>query len=67
MKPWYTSKTIIVNAIVAALVALEAGSGLLQAYLPANFYTLIAVGLPVVNAILRVITTTTLTAGKVPQ
>lgn len=64
MKPWYQSKTIIVNAIVAALVALEAGTGLLQAYLPGNFYTIIAVGLPVVNAILRVITTTALTARK---
>lgn len=67
MKPWYTSKTIIVNTLVAALVALEAGTGLLQPYLPGNFYTLIAVGLPVVNAILRVITTTSLTAGKVEQ
>ena len=64
MKPWYTSKTIIVNAIVAALVALEAGTGLLQAYLPANFYTIIAVGLPVVNAVLRVVTTTALTGRK---
>ena len=67
MKPWYMSKTIIVNAIVAALVALEAGTGLLQPYLPGNFYTLMAVGLPVVNAILRVITKTALTAGKVEQ
>jgi hypothetical protein len=49
---------------VAALVALEAGTGLLQAYLPGNFYTIIAVGLPVVNAILRVVTTTALTASK---
>ncbi len=64
MKPWYQSKTIIVNAIVAALVALEAGTGLFQAYLPGNFYTIIAVSLPVVNAILRVITTTALTASK---
>ena len=64
MKPWYQSKTIIVNAIVAALVALEVGTGLLQAYLPGNFYTIIAVGLPVVNAILRVVTTTALTASK---
>lgn len=64
MKPWYQSKTIIVNAIVAALVALESGTGLLQAYLPGNFYAIIAVGLPVVNAILRVITTTALTASK---
>lgn len=57
MKKWYQSKTIIVNAIVAALVALEAGTGLLQQFLPANFYAIIAVGLPIVNAILRVITT----------
>ena len=62
MKPWYTSKTIIVNAIAAALVALEAGTGLLQPHLPGNFYAIIAVGLPVVNAVLRVITTTALTS-----
>ena len=66
MKPWYTSKTIIVNAIVAAMVALEAGTGLLQPYLPGNFYVIIAVGLPVVNAVLRVITTTALAANKGP-
>ena len=64
MKPWYQSKTIIVNVTVAALVALEAGTGLLQPYLPGNFYVIIAVGLPVVNAVLRVITTTALTANK---
>jgi len=56
MKKWYQSKTIVVNAIVAALVALEAGTGLLQQFLPANFYAMVAVGLPVVNAILRVVT-----------
>jgi hypothetical protein len=56
VKPWYRSKTIIVNALVAALVALEAVSGLLQPHLPLNFYTAIAVGLPVINAVLRVIT-----------
>ena len=66
MKPWYTSKTIIVNAIVAAMVALEASTGLLQPYLPGNFYAIIAVGLPVVNAVLRVITTTALAANKGP-
>ena len=66
MKPWYTSKTIIVNAIVAAMVALEAGTGLLQPYLPGNFYAIIAVGLPVVNAVLRAITTTALAANKGP-
>ncbi len=56
-KPWWRSRTIIVNAVVAGLVALEASSGLLQQVLPVNFYTAVAVGLPVINAWLRVITT----------
>ena len=56
-KCWWKSKTIILNAVAAGLVALEAGTGMLQPYLPANFYTIMAVGLPVLNAILRVITT----------
>lgn len=57
MKAWYTSKTILLNALVAALVALEASTGLLQPFLPVNLYTAVAVGLPVINAILRVVTT----------
>lgn len=56
-KPWWQSKTLIINLIAAALVALESGTGMLQPYLPMNFYTVIAVALPVVNAILRVVTT----------
>ena len=57
LKAWWKSKTIRVNAIAAALVALEVNTGMLQPYLPANFYTIIAVALPVVNAYLRIITT----------
>ena len=57
MKPWYKSRTLIVNTAVAALAAFELVSGLLQPFLPVNVFTAIAVGLPVVNAILRVITT----------
>lgn len=34
----------------------EANTGLLQPHLPINFYTALAVGLPVLNAMLRVIT-----------
>lgn len=60
MKPWYMSKTLWVNTVVAALVALEAGTGLLQPFMPANFYAMVAVGLPVVNSILRVVTSTAL-------
>lgn len=57
MKVWYKSKTLIVNAIAGALVALEAGTGLLKPYLGDDFYVIVAVGLPIINAILRVITT----------
>ena len=57
MKSWYLSKTLWLNAIATALVALESGTGMLQPLLPVNFYTLLAVGLPVINGALRVITT----------
>ena len=56
-KPWYKSKTIRLNAIAAGLVALEAGTGALQPHLPVDLYTAVAIGLPVINAMLRVITT----------
>lgn len=55
-KPWYKSKTLILNTAAAGLVALEAGTGALQPHLPVNFYTLLAVGLPILNAMLRVVT-----------
>jgi hypothetical protein len=57
MKPWWKSKTLWVNIIVAVLATLEASTGLLQPYLHAHWYVAVAVGLPVVNVILRVITT----------
>ena len=56
-KPWWKSKTLWVNAIATMLVALEAGSGTLQPLLPINLYAALAVGLPIINALLRVITT----------
>lgn len=56
-KPWWQSRTLQVNAVAAMLVALEAGTGILQPLLPVNLYTAMAVGLPIVNALLRVITT----------
>lgn len=56
-KAWWKSKTLWVNAVAAMLVALEAGTGNLQPLLPINLYTVLAVGLPIINALLRVITT----------
>lgn len=62
MKPWYKSKTLMVNALVAGLIALESTTGLIQPYLPADLYVMVAIGLPVINAMLRVITTSELNA-----
>lgn len=56
-KCWWKSRTLWVNAIAAALVALEATTGVLQPRLPVNLYMLMAVALPIINAVLRVITT----------
>lgn len=55
-KHWARSKTLWLNASAAALVALEAGTGMLQPLLPVNFYSALAVVLPVANAFLRVLT-----------
>lgn len=55
-KHWAKSRTLWVNAVAAALVALEASTGMLQPHLPVNLYTAVAVGLPVINAALRVLT-----------
>lgn len=64
MKPWYTSKTLWVNLVAAALMALEAGTSLLKPYMTDTFWVAMAVGLPIVNAVLRIITTQALSLGK---
>jgi hypothetical protein len=61
-KPWYLSKTLWFNIACVALASLESNTGILQPFLPVNFYSALAVGLPVVNGVLRVITTKGLTA-----
>jgi len=59
-KPWWQSRTLIANLIAAALLAAEAQFALLQPHLPGNVYAWFAVALPVVNAALRIITTSPL-------
>lgn len=56
-KCWWKSRTLWFNAIAAALIALEATTGVLQPRLPVNLYMFMAVVLPIINAVLRVITT----------
>ena len=63
-KVWWKSKTLWVNAIVAALVAAEAVTGVMQPYVAEKFYAAVAILLPIVNAILRVVTSEALGARK---
>lgn len=65
-KPWWQSKILWVNAIAAALMALEGVTGAIQPYVPVNVYVVFAVALPVINALLRVITTQALVMGREP-
>lgn len=51
------SRTVRVNAIAAVLFALEAQWHVLSPYLPPNWHAWAALGLALVNAYLRTITT----------
>ena len=51
------SKTMLFNAIVASLAALEGVFNLLQPHLAGNIYAYITIALTVGNAFLRTITT----------
>lgn len=66
-KPWWLSRTLIVNAALLALASAESQLQVLQPLLPINVYALLAFALPVVNAVLRVVTTQPLGAtGPAP-
>jgi len=56
-KPWYKSRTLWFNAIVAALAALEAAFGAFETVLPGNVYAWMLALLTMGNAVLRVLTT----------
>jgi hypothetical protein len=65
-KPWWRSRTLWLNASVLALAAAEAHLGLLQPLLHLNVFALVAFALPVLNALLRVVTTQALQVGSQP-
>lgn len=56
MKPWWKSRTLIFNALVAALAALEANAALIQPYVPGNVYGWGVLLLTAGNAVLRIVT-----------
>jgi|GEM_PF-3810409 len=57
-KHWLRSRTLIVNATALGLIVAESHLQLLQSVLPVNVYALAAFALPVMNAVLRLITNT---------
>jgi hypothetical protein len=64
MKEWYKSRTIVFNGLAAALIALEASTGILKPLVGDKFYLIMAGVLPVVNAFLRTVTTQSLGTDK---
>ena len=52
-KPWWQSKTLIVNAAVLGLAAAETQLQVIKPLLGVEIYPALAFGLPVVNAVLR--------------
>lgn len=63
-KVWWKSKTLWVNLAIAALAALEPLTGILQSVLPVNAYVIFAIAVPVVNAMLRVVSNESLFIEK---
>ena len=61
MKRWYKSKTVWVNTGILVLTIAETQFSFLQPMLPVNIYAMIAFSLPIVNGILRTITSSALT------
>ena len=57
-KPWYRSKTMLFNLVCIGLATAESQLNVLQPLLPMPVWQLAAFVLPVVNAMLRVITNT---------
>lgn len=60
-KPWWKSRVLWFNALVAVAAIVEAQTALLAQILPPHVYPAAALGVAVVNAVLRVITATGLT------
>lgn len=55
-KPWYRSKTVLLNAAALVLAIAEVNLGVLQPLLPVNVYALLAFLLPIANGLLRMVT-----------
>jgi hypothetical protein len=66
-QPWWRSRTLIANFLVLAVTAAESQLHMLQPVMPVDVYALLAFALPVMNALLRAITSAPLGAGRAVQ
>lgn len=57
MKPWWTSRTLILNVLSGVGIALEAFTGQIRESFGPTAYLYFGIALAVANAILRVLTT----------
>jgi hypothetical protein len=60
-KPWWKSRELWFNAAVAIMAALEVSTGLLAQLFTPAVYPRIAIGVAIINAVLRVISAHRLT------
>ena len=67
VKPWYTSKILIFNILMAALASLEASAGFIQPYVRGDIYGWGLTVLTVGNAMLRVFSSQALSLKKDDQ
>lgn len=63
-KPWWASRTLWINLFVLALAMAEQKLQFLQGVLPGNFYAITAFALPIVNVVLRSVTTAAVTLRR---
>lgn len=61
MKKWYKSKMIWFNVLVGVMLIIEQNLSVIQQAIPQNFSVMLIVLVPIINLILRVITTNGLT------
>jgi hypothetical protein len=65
-KPLLASRTLWFNAVALALTAAESQLNVVQPLLPVNVYALVAFVLPVVNGVLRLVTSQPLAQPTLP-
>jgi hypothetical protein len=66
MKPWWKSKTLLLNIVVALLATLEASFHLLQPVLTGALYGIPLLLLALINTVLRIVTVQPVTLRTVP-